>query len=80
MVGKGRHFEKRGFLKKIKEIKGYIVCDIDSFPNIPFWMIPAQQVLKWWITKELSKATHASRMKALKLIGEIFDSGQTKLR
>jgi hypothetical protein len=38
MVGSKRKFKKRGFLVKLKEIKGYILCDITSFPNVPFWI------------------------------------------
>lgn len=40
MVGKGRHFEEDGFLKKLSEIKGFIIADVESFPNIPFGLFP----------------------------------------
>lgn len=71
MVGSGRSFELRGFLKKLKEIKGYIVSDIDSFPEVRFWIIPVEQVAHWWKTGELSTTTKISHEKALQLIDEI---------
>lgn len=44
MVGSGRKFELNGFLNKLKEIKGYILSDINSFPRIPFWILPIEVV------------------------------------
>ena len=34
MVGSGRHFEEHGFLKKLQEIFGYVVSDIQQFPAV----------------------------------------------
>lgn len=68
MVGSGRRFDKDGFLSKLLEIKGYIVADIESFPQIPFWIIPSEQVLKWWNEGKLGPTTNISRKKALELI------------
>lgn len=42
MVGSGRSFDEVGFLSKLSEIKGYIVADIESFPNIPFWIVSSE--------------------------------------
>lgn len=67
MVGSGRSFKLKGFLKKLKEIKGYIVSDIDSFPEVR-WIIPVEQVAHWWKTGELGTTTKISREKALQLI------------
>jgi len=53
MVGSGRHFEEEGFLRKLNEIKGFIIADVESFPNIPFWIIPVEQVKKWWDSGKL---------------------------
>ncbi len=39
MVGSGRKFNEQGFIDKLSEIGGYIIADIESFPNIPFWII-----------------------------------------
>jgi len=70
MVGSGRHFEEGGFLSKLAEIKGYIIADIESFPNIPFWIIPSEQVKRWWEEGKLGTTTKISRKNVLKLISE----------
>lgn len=70
MVGSGRQFEKNGFLNKLKEIKGYIVADIESFPHVPFWIIPAKQILIWWNEGNLGATTKITRKKALELINK----------
>ena len=74
MVGSGRSFEKRGFLKKLKEIKGYIISDIESFPEVPFWIIPIEHVIRWWKEGKLGTTTKISRETALKLVKEISKS------
>lgn len=48
MVGSGRHFEEEGFLSNLSEIEGYILSDIESFPEIPFWIVAADDVGNWW--------------------------------
>jgi len=68
MVGSGRSFDEEGFLRKLSELKGYIVADIESFPNIPFWTVTSQQVLEWWNAGELGTTTKISHKKALKFI------------
>ena len=68
MVGSGRSFDKHGFLSKLSELKGYIIADIESFPQIPFWIIPSDQVLMWWNEGELGPTTSISRNKALELV------------
>jgi len=70
MVGSGRRFNKAGFLSKLSEIKGYIVADIESFPQIPFWIISSEQVLTWWKEGKLGTITQISRKNALALLGE----------
>ena len=71
MVGSGRTFNKRGFLEKLKEIRGYIISDIECFPDIPFWIVTTEQVLHWWKTGELGSITKISREKALELVKSI---------
>lgn len=68
MVGSGRSFEEQGFLVKLKEIKGYIVSDVESFPEVPFWVVPKEQVLGWWRAGELGTTTKISRKKALDML------------
>ena len=68
MVGSGRHFEEDGFLQKLDEIAGYIVSDIDCFPSVPYWQIPADTVRAWWSQGQLGKSSKISRAKALALL------------
>ncbi len=68
MVGSGRHFGESGFLRKLIEIKGYIIADVESFPNVPFWIIPSEQVLEWWREGKLGTTTKISRKKALQIL------------
>jgi len=71
MVGSGRSFNEKGFLQKISEIEGYIISDIESFPNIPIWRVLSKEVLKWWELGKLGNTTKISRSKALKLIARL---------
>lgn len=68
MVGSGRQFDEPGFLEKISEIEGYLVSDVEKFPNIPYWIIKADQVLNWWRAGQLGTTTKISRKKALELV------------
>jgi hypothetical protein len=68
MVGKGRTFEKAGFLRKLNEIQGYILTDVVAFPKIPFWTIPKETVRKWWDEGSLGINSHVTHKKALELI------------
>lgn len=71
MVGSGRSFNEAGFLSKLSEIQGYIIADIESFPNVPFWIIPAEQVRTWWYEGKLSTSTKISRDYALYLVSQL---------
>lgn len=68
MVGSGRSFDESGFLLKLKQIKGYILTDIEKFPNVPCWMISKEAVEGWYGSRILGVGTRISREKALKLI------------
>jgi hypothetical protein len=70
MVGSGRNFEAAGFLAKLAAIEGYVVSDIESFPDVPFWILPKAVVEGWWREKLLGSATKISRAKALALLAE----------
>ena len=71
MVGSGRQFNEDGFLKKLDEIDGYIIADIESFPNIPFWIIISSEVKVWWRNGKIGKTTKINREKALNLTSEM---------
>lgn len=70
MVGSGRKFDEYGFLQKLEEIEGYIVSDVEMFPNVPVWVIDRDDVLKWWRSGQLGVKTQISRAKALDLFGQ----------
>lgn len=71
MVGSGREFEEAGFLRKLDEVKGYIISDGESFPDVPFWIIDSQQVRDWWESGRLGSTTKVSREQILDLIRRI---------
>ena len=68
MVGSGRSFDEPGFLRKLNEIEGYIISDVESFPNVPFWILPKTTVEKWWCDRKLGTSTKISRAVALELL------------
>ena len=68
MVGSGRSFEEKGFLSKLEEVEGYIVSDIEKFPNVPFWKIGKATVLEWWKQRRLGGSSKVSRDAALALL------------
>lgn len=68
MVGSSRSFNKAGFLEKLEEVRGYIVSDIERFPEIPWWIIPVEQVRNWWDRGRLGSSTKISRPQALSLV------------
>lgn len=68
MVGSGRNFEERGFLRKLGAVAGYIVSDIESFPAVPYWILNRNVVEQWWQNNELGTNTKISRERALELI------------
>ena len=70
MVGKGRSFEETGFLAKTGRISGYILFDIESFPEVPFWFVPSSTVRGWWEKGRLGAGTKISRKRALALLRE----------
>lgn len=71
MVGSGRSFNEAGFLSKMTDIKGYVVSDVESFPDVPFWIVPVEAVQQWWRSGELGAGSKISRQKALKLLSEL---------
>ena len=68
MVGSGRSFEEKGFLDKLKDVKGFILSDVETFPDVPFWIVGSDQVRKWWEAGQLGTTTKVSREKMLDLL------------
>ena len=71
MGGSGRAFNEPGFLSKLQEIKGYILADVENFPDVPFWIVPGEAVLDWWRQHRLGTSTKVSREKALRLLAAL---------
>jgi hypothetical protein len=67
MVGSGRSFAVGGFVAKLDEIKGYIFADVETFPDVPFYVVSSTEVRAWWQAQQLGATTKVSRAKALKL-------------
>ena len=72
MVGSGRKFDEPGFIAKLNEIKGYLVSDVECFPEIPYWCISQETVRGWYDRGLLGAGTKISRDKALRLLGRVI--------
>lgn len=68
MVGSSRSFDETGFLAKLDEIDGYLIAQVDDFPDIPIWQISSEQVRKWWFAGQLGSTTKISAIRALELL------------
>lgn len=71
MVGSGRSFDERGFLAKLDDIEGYIISDVVLFPDIPVWVVSAEEVLTWWRRGQIGVNSKISRTKALQLLDDL---------
>jgi len=72
MVGSGRRFEEEGFLKKLEQIRGYVISDITQFPNVPVWLVESEEVLSWYRDGKLGSGTSTSRQRITSLLGELI--------
>lgn len=71
-VGKGRYFEEAGFLAKLDAIEGFILSDITQFPNVPVYVVPVENVQRWYRNGVLGANAKVSRSVFLKkLLGDI---------
>ncbi len=61
MEGSGRSFNEPGFLEKLEAIEGYVISDIERFPDIPFWILPKNTIITWWNRGLLGTRTKISR-------------------
>lgn len=68
MVGSGRSFDEPGFLRKLDEIEGYIISDVELFPDVPVWVVSAEDVLSWWQGGLLGTNSKITRAKAHQLL------------
>jgi hypothetical protein len=73
MVGSGRSFDRPGFMRKLTGVCGYILTDIESFPEVPYWAVPRAIVEKWWLAGVLGSSTKINRERALNLLQVLPD-------
>ncbi len=71
MVGSSRHFDEAGFMKKLTGIRGYVVADIEDFPDVPYWRVSSERVAEWWRAGELGADSKISREKALAMLASL---------
>lgn len=71
MVGSSRHFDEAGFMKKLAGIRGYVVADIETFPDVAYWRVSSDRVLGWWRTGALGVDSKISREKALAMFAAL---------
>ncbi|MDA7943134.1 MAG: hypothetical protein MPJ06_03905 [Nitrosopumilus sp.] len=78
-IGAGRKFNKTRFEQKLQCVTGFIVCDVSTFPVVPYWSILSRIIAEWHHEKTISKGK-TSYKKAIRLIngldGQDQDSGQ----
>lgn len=67
-VGGSRGYNKTAYSNKLKVLKGYILCDIVTFPKVTFWKVPKKAVREWKRKKKLRKDTKITRTNVLKLL------------
>lgn len=46
-VGAGRKFSEDGFQSKLLAIKGFILADIEMFPEVDVYVVPVGNILRW---------------------------------
>lgn len=67
MVGSSRRFDERGFLAKLDGIEGYLVSDIERFPDVPYWVVRSDTVRRWWREGKLGAGSKVSYEEARRL-------------
>ena len=72
-VGSGRRFNEEGFQAKMEGLKGFILSDITTFPNVDVFVIPVSYVLRWHADGRLGANARVARTKFLsELVPEVF--------
>lgn len=62
-VGKGRYFEEHGFRAKLNAIEGFILADITKFPDVPVYVVPVENVIRWYDAGDIGKNAKVTRAK-----------------
>ena len=68
MVGAGRKFNLEGWIDKLCKTKGFLLIDIEPFPQCRYWAVSSERVQIWWERGLLGKSTRISRDNILKMI------------
>lgn len=71
MRGQGRAFEEEGFLEKLNEVEGYIICDVRKIPEIKFAVLSNVAVLDAYERGDLNKSTQISGSKGDKTLARM---------
>ena len=64
-------FDERGFLAKLDGIEGYLVSDIERFPDVPYWVVRSDTVRRWWREGKLGAGSKVSYDEARRLLAEM---------
>jgi len=71
-VGSGRSFKEDLFYEKIDLVEGWILADIECFPEVKVYKVDSGNVQKWYEDKLIGKTTSVSRKKFYShLLGDI---------
>lgn len=70
-IGGGRSFNKIRFEQKLQDVAGFIVCDISTFPDVPYWSIPSRIIIRWH-HHEILKKGKFSYKKAMEQIKKLY--------
>jgi hypothetical protein len=72
-IGSGRVFKEAALIEKIKNIDFYFVCDSSTFPQLAYWIIPANLVSDWFLRGEITASASISSKKFSKLIDKYIN-------
>lgn len=64
-VGSGRVFNEDGFIAKLEGIKGFILSDIVGFPVVDVFVVPVENVIRWYRAGRLGSNAKVSRVRFL---------------
>lgn len=60
-VGSGRRFNEDGFQLKLSGLKGFILSDITTFPDVDVFVVPVDHVLRWHADGRLGANARVTR-------------------
>lgn len=60
-VGSGRSFNEDGFKSKLDGIRGFILSDIMTFPDVEVFVVPVENIIRWHSRGQLGKNARVSR-------------------